>query len=123
MNCRCFVSVQYHEFEQSCYFCHAPLLYIFVCASPQLLCSCFYFFASCVCRHTQPHARTRCTLQWIWMLLLWRVLAVAGGCCFLCGHEEKEGTVGVRRGSHPCGKVALRVAALLLNAEPTLTRI
>ncbi|EAN81402.1 hypothetical protein Tc00.1047053507169.10 [Trypanosoma cruzi] len=73
------------------YFCHAPLLYIFVCASLHLLCSCFYFSASCVCRHTQPHARTRCTLQWIWMLLLWRVLVIAGGCCFLRGHEGEEG--------------------------------
>ncbi|EAN81243.1 hypothetical protein Tc00.1047053511223.10 [Trypanosoma cruzi] len=75
----------------SVYFCHALLLYIFVCASLHMLCSCFYFFASCVCRHTQPHARTRCALQWIWMLLLWRVLAVAGGCCFLCGHGARGG--------------------------------
>ncbi|RNE98726.1 hypothetical protein TcG_12663 [Trypanosoma cruzi] len=47
---------------------------------------------------------TRCTLQWIWMLLLWRVLAVAGGCCFLCGHEGKEGKEGARTASHSsCG--------------------
>ncbi|ESS60590.1 hypothetical protein TCDM_11879 [Trypanosoma cruzi Dm28c] len=39
---------------------------------------------------THNHTRTKCTLQWIWMVLLWRVLAVAGGCCFLRGHEGKE---------------------------------
>ncbi|EAN84446.1 hypothetical protein TcCL_Unassigned01371 [Trypanosoma cruzi] len=39
----------------------------------------------------------------------------AGGCCFLRGHEEKEETVGVRRGSHPlwegcaaCGGIAFK---------------
>ncbi|EAN99900.1 hypothetical protein Tc00.1047053510359.450 [Trypanosoma cruzi] len=87
------VAVQYHELEQSfyLYFCHAPPLYIFVCASLHMLCSCFYFFASCVRRHTQPHARTKCRFHSIWMLLLWRVLTVACGCCFLRGHEGKEG--------------------------------
>ncbi|PBJ79756.1 hypothetical protein BCY84_02490 [Trypanosoma cruzi cruzi] len=72
---------------------------VFVCASPHMLCSCFYFFASCVCRHAQPHAHTECALQWIWMLLLWRLLAAAGGCCFLRGHEGKEERVSAHRES------------------------
>ncbi|ESS63690.1 hypothetical protein TCDM_08402 [Trypanosoma cruzi Dm28c] len=50
------------------------------------------------------HTHTRCRLQWIWMLLLWRVLAVVGGCCFLRGHEGKE-----ERGSAHRESLSLRV--------------
>ncbi|RNE97470.1 trans-sialidase, partial [Trypanosoma cruzi] len=79
---------------------------------------------------THNHMHTRCTLQWIWMLLLWRVLAVVGGCCcFLRGHEGKE-----ERGSAHGESLFLRVRCarwaatavegriLLVCASPPLCR-
>ncbi|PBJ77876.1 hypothetical protein BCY84_05542 [Trypanosoma cruzi cruzi] len=66
---------------------------------------------------THNHMHTRCRLQWILMLLLWRVLAVAGGCCFLRGHEGKEGKEGARTASHSsCGCDARGGLRLLWSA-------
>ncbi|ESS60383.1 hypothetical protein TCDM_12093 [Trypanosoma cruzi Dm28c] len=86
-----FSAVQYHEPEQSLYFRHAPLLYSFFCAFLYMLCSLFLLLCF-VCLQAHTNTCTKCRLQWILMLLLWRLLAVVGGCCcFLRGHEGKEG--------------------------------
>ncbi|RNC40409.1 trans-sialidase [Trypanosoma cruzi] len=51
-----------------------------------MLCSCFYFFASCVCRHTQQHAH--CSgFGCFFFSVCWRLRVAAAS---FSGHEGKE---------------------------------
>ncbi|RNC40713.1 hypothetical protein TcCL_NonESM09783, partial [Trypanosoma cruzi] len=102
-------AVQYCEPEQSfsLYFFHALLLYSFSCASLHMVCPCFYFFASCVCRHIQNAHFIR--FGGFFCSVCWRLRVAAAPSVGMKGRRRE----GARTPSlFSCGCGAPRVTAL-----------
>ncbi|RNC54617.1 hypothetical protein TcCL_ESM07935 [Trypanosoma cruzi] len=82
-----------------------------------MLCSCFYFFASCVCRHKQ---NANCSgFGCFFCSVCWRLRVAA--VLFFRGHEEKEGGRERPRVSFPADAVVVPVDVSCAPSDGSLS--